>query len=146
MFVEAYLKTWNASEAARRAGYKNERVAGHRLITDDNVAAEIRHRLDEEAMGADEVLRRLAEQARFDPVKYIGMGGRFDLGALEADGFGHLLKGVRPTQAGIVYEFHDGQVALIQLGKAHKLFTDKQEITVSGPVTQIIVREVVKEE
>lgn len=65
-FVEHYLSCWNASEAARRAGYK-QRNEGHRLLTNADIQAHIKERLTEITMGADEVLQRLANIARFDP-------------------------------------------------------------------------------
>jgi len=62
-FVEHYLACWNASEAARRAGYK-QRNEGHRLLTNADIQAHIKERLAEVTMSADEVLQRLAEIAR----------------------------------------------------------------------------------
>lgn len=64
VFIEEYLSCWNASEAARRAGYKNPRMSGSENLTKPDVAAEIKQRISEKAMSADEVLTRLADQAR----------------------------------------------------------------------------------
>lgn len=65
-FVEHYLQTWNATEAARRAGYseRSARISGSRNMTNVDIAAEIRLRLQAAAMSADEVLTRMAEEAR----------------------------------------------------------------------------------
>lgn len=42
VFVQEYCKTLNASEAARRAGYKTRaNVAGQRLLTKDDIKNEI---------------------------------------------------------------------------------------------------------
>lgn len=141
VFVEAYLQCWNATEAAKRAGYSEHtaRAQGSRLLTDVYIAEEIKARLEAEAMSSDEVLQRLGQQARFNLGDYIS-GGFLDLEQLKADGFGHLLKGMRPTKEGVVYEFYDGQTALIQIGKHHKLFTDKHELTgEDGPVLVQVV-------
>src|SRR5437879_5742161 len=64
VFVEAYLTTWNATEAARRAGYRHPNKVGPRKLVEVGIQAEIQGRLAELKMGADEVLVRLAEQAR----------------------------------------------------------------------------------
>lgn len=67
-FVEAYLRTFNASASAREAGY-SERTAhsqGPRLLENADVQAAIRARLEELTLAADEVLARLAAHARGD--------------------------------------------------------------------------------
>lgn len=67
VFVAEYLKCWNASEAARRAGYNGKsNVIGARLLADVSIKAEIKHRVEELTMSADEILIRLTEQARGD--------------------------------------------------------------------------------
>lgn len=126
IFIEAYLETWNATEAARRAGYADAgiRVAGHRMLTNANVAAEIRLRIAERTMGADEALVRLAEQARAAYSAYITAAGTVDVARLVADGKGHLIKAIKETQYARNIEFYDAQAALIQIGKHHKLFVD----------------------
>jgi Terminase small subunit len=68
VFIEKYLVCWNASEAARQAGY-SEGVAnriGSLLLTNVDIKARIEARVSELAMSADEVLIGLSEQARGD--------------------------------------------------------------------------------
>jgi phage terminase small subunit len=66
LFVEHYLACWNATEAARRAGYsqRSARSIGSENLTKPNIRTRIEERLSEAAMGANEVLARLAEHAR----------------------------------------------------------------------------------
>jgi len=64
-FVEHYLACWNASEAARRAGYAH-RTEGSRLLSNADVQAYVKLRLADMQMTADEVLNRLANHARDD--------------------------------------------------------------------------------
>lgn len=64
VFVEEYLRCWNASEAARRAEYKCPRMAGSRLMTNDDIQTYIQVRLADLVMCANEVLTRLAGIAR----------------------------------------------------------------------------------
>ena len=66
VFVYEYLKCWNASEAARRANFKQPHSQGSRLLENVEVQAYIKARLAETAMSADEVLNRLADHARDD--------------------------------------------------------------------------------
>ena len=66
VFIEEYLRCWNATEAARRAEYKHPRRQGARLLSFVDIQKEVERRIEEKAMGANEVLNRLAEQARGD--------------------------------------------------------------------------------
>ena len=132
-FVEEYLRCWNASEAARRVGYApcSARVRAHRLMANPAVAALIQERIAELAMGADEVLVRLAEQARAMQMKYLQSDGTVDLAKLLEDGKAHLIKGTKWDQRGsLVIEFHDTQRALELIGKHHRLFNDNLAMSV----------------
>ncbi len=75
LFVEHYLRTWNASEAARQAGYKGSfRQIGSENLSKPAIRAQIEERLAQAVMGANEALARLTEQARgFDPADYIAL-------------------------------------------------------------------------
>lgn len=134
VFVEEYLRTWNATEAARRAEYAHANVQGSRLLVNVSIAAEIQRRVDEIAMSANEVLLRLAEQARAEYSVYLTPEGTVDFARLVGDGKGHLVKGIKDTAQGRNIEFHDAQAALVQIGKHHKLFTEKVEVEHSGTV------------
>lgn len=134
VFVEAYLATWNASEAARQAEYAHPGSEGHRLLKNAEIAAEIQRRVSERTMTADEVLIRLAEQARAEYSEYITNWGTVNVPHMIADGKGHLIKGIKETAHGRVVEFHDAQAALVHIGKHHKLFTEKVEMEHSGSV------------
>ena len=66
IFVEEYLQTWNASEAARRAGY-SEKTAysiGWELLRKPEIAEAIRRRVADLTVGTDEGLVLLTAQAR----------------------------------------------------------------------------------
>ena len=47
VFVEEYLRTWNASEAARIAGYAHPGSDGHRLLKISEIAEEIQRNVSE---------------------------------------------------------------------------------------------------
>ena len=67
-FINFYLQNWNATDAALKAGYsaKTARSIGAENLTKPAIAEEVKRRISEAAMSADEVLQRLAEQARGD--------------------------------------------------------------------------------
>lgn len=134
-FVEEYLQDFNATRAAERAGYSGDdsslAAQGSRLLRNVKVAKKISERLQAAAMSADEVLDRLAEQARGEYASYIQDDGMVDLSQLVADGKAHLIKAIRPNKYGYSIEFYDAQSALALIGKHHRLFVERQER--SGP-------------
>ena len=147
-FVEEYIRTWNATKAAGFVDYANPRQQGSRLLSYDYIQAEIQSRLAEMAMDADEVLARLSEQAA------VNIGDFIKKEIIEDDGEesyilrldwdmikekGHLIKKITHNQFGPTIELHDGQAALVHMGRHHKLFTDKTEIEQLGPITFKVV-------
>lgn len=131
LFIEEYLCCWNATEAYSRVYPKSSREVARanaaRLIANDSIAEEIRLRIAERTMGADEILVRFAEQARAEYSAYFMPNGTVDLERLIADGKAHLIKKVKITQWGTNVEFHDPHVAKELIGKYHKLFGDQVE-------------------
>lgn len=137
-FIDEYLQCWNATEAARRAGYseRSARATSSRLLTKDNISKEIKQRIDERAMSADEAITRLAEHARGDIGDYLvfldGIKQPYiDLSKVQ-DKL-HLLKKFKRDQTGkIEIELHDAQSALVTILKAHGVFVDRSEVKQSG--------------
>lgn len=134
LFINEYLRTFNATQAALAAGYseKTARSIGAENLTKPDIAQAIKERLQESAMSADEVLMRLAEQARASYADCIETGGKVNIEKLITSGKAHLIKSIKETEYGRNVEFYDAQAALIQLGKHHKLFTDVSETKHSG--------------
>jgi phage terminase small subunit len=146
-FVNEYLRDFNATQAAIRAGYSpnTARSQGQRLLTNVDIAAAVKEGIAEKGMGAEEVLLRLAEHARGDMGDFLDIGSMgfvIDLNSAKEKGITHLIKKVKMRtqtsvdKSGIETETHDmeielydAQAALVQLGRYHKLFTDKQELT-----------------
>jgi hypothetical protein len=138
LFVEEYLKCWNATEAARRAGYAHPEKQGWRILQDGKTKSLVAARVAETAMGANEVLYHLAEQARGD----IGLLFRQDPdGVVDVDWarvvpgvthsgetqkmLGHLVKSITFTKDGPRLEMYDAQSALVHIGRHLGLFVDK---------------------
>lgn len=154
VFINEYLKTFNATKAAKLAGYSgNENtlaVTGYELLRNPKISEAISQRLSETAMSADEVLRRLGDQARGD------MGDFWDIPEKEKDGISvqngsptlnlikakdklHLIKKMKvktttrtvadidEVTTEIDFELYDAQTALEKLGRHHKLFVEQLE-------------------
>jgi hypothetical protein len=119
----------NATAAARLAGFKDAHNEAWRLKKRPDVAAVIAGILSERAMESVEVLARLADQARGAGAYIRSEGGTVtvDVESLLRDGLGHLIKQTRKTKFGTEVEFYDSQAALVQIGRHHKLFTDRVE-------------------
>ena len=151
LFVEYYLSNgYNATLAAKQAGYKAKKDVTFRNIGSENltkpyIEKRIAERTAGVAMKADEVLSRLSGMAKgFDIIDYVeqvevyridsegdqyfyGYNLKIDDVKLQADGHSWLIKEIRQTRDGMIIKWHDAMAALIQLGKNHKLFTEKHE-------------------
>ncbi len=148
VFVEEYLTCWSATEAARRAGYKHPHVQGPRLLSNVSIAEEVRQRIEDKAMTADEVLARLASQARGDMGDFLdieSMSFGINLQKAKEKGLTPLIKKVKQhttitsysdgkdeENTWIELELYDAHAALVDIGKHLKLFTD---LNVSGDIT-----------
>lgn len=111
-----------------------------------------------EAMGATEVLGRLAQQGRINIAEFFTVKdvpfrdgeGEFvrdaddnimtqqvhEINWETVNRYGHLVKSITPTRYGPKLELHDGQAALVHTGKALKLFTDNIDLTSAGKPLQ----------
>lgn len=137
-FVEAYLAYgFNATEAARQAGYAKPGQQGHRLLKNVEIAAIIQQGLAERAMPADEVLARIAEQARGTMDDFLDDDGKIDLARARERGKLHLVKARAETKDGERIELYSAQSALELLARHHKLLTDRIEHSGKIDVTRL---------
>lgn len=158
VFVDAYLSNgFNATDAARKAGYKGKdttlAAVGYENLRKPQIASYVQERLNEAAMSANEVLARLSEIARGEVDNFIDEDGKFDLKKarrLKKMGLLKKLKTKRTSkqvdtltegdeesretlETALVYEevefeLYSAHEALRDLGKFHKIFTEKHEI------------------
>ena len=141
-FIEHYLTSWNATQAAIAAGYsqKSARAIGAENLTKPDIQAAIQARLVELKMTADEVVTRLTEHARgsLAPFMRVSLTGDLKGFDLSDDKPLHLLHKVSVTkrtygdvtEETVAIERYNAQTALTLLGKHHKLFTDN--VALSG--------------
>jgi hypothetical protein len=138
LFVVEYASCLNARRAAIRAGYseKTAQEQGSRLLSIVKVREAIDQLLSDRIMSAMEVLERFGQQARGDHSQFYEddfNGGIYvNLKKLCDAGLGHLIKSI--TRDGVTkritkVEFYDSQAAMRDLGKYHKLFTERTDIT-----------------
>jgi phage terminase small subunit len=140
-FVEQYLIDFNATRAAVRAGYSPKTAAsiGSENLKKPEISRAIKARLAELKMGADEVLTRLADHARSTMADFVDPAELPPvLGKAAESGKLHLVKTVRTTrrffkgdlvEEKTEFELYDAQAALVQIGKHHQLFVQRQELT-----------------
>lgn len=147
MFIEKYLISFNATQAALEAGYspKTARSIGAENLTKPDIAEAISQHLRETAMSADEALMRLGQHARGDMSDYWSIPESGDpwlnLSSDKAKGKLHLIKKMKvkrtvrtikdeeivTTEAEI--ELYDAQVANKLIGQHHGSFVERQELT-----------------
>lgn len=153
-FIDEYLISWNASDAARRAGYTGEAAKiGSRLLTYVDIQIAIHERLEESAMKADENLKRIADQSRLNLTDFviektkdlfdkegnvIGSVQVFELNWEELKKRGHLIKSITNTQWGPRIEAYDGQAALFKIGTALGALTERVDLTTKGDKIDVV--------
>lgn len=136
IFIEEYLRCWNATEAARRAGYSDPEQSGWVNKHKVEVRAAMEARLSEHRLSADEVLARLSDHAMgtmgdFIGTNYLESGQAItviDLERARRAGKLHLIKKIRVDEKGTAIELYDAKAALELLGKHYELFTEKQKL------------------
>lgn len=145
-FVDAYLRTFNATKSAIEAGY-SEKTAysqGSRLLKDAEIKAFLRARYEEHAMDANELLHHLAEIARGDMNDLIDYKGNLDLYQARQLGKTRLLKRVKNRSVTTAdkdgegsdiseteVEAYDRLRALELIGKHLAMFTDKVQMHIT---------------
>ena len=145
LFLIEYLLHSNATKAAEKAGYAHPNTAGPRLLKNPKIIAAIDEYFHQQEMPARKVVALLSEQAGFDVVPYLRLvkdkDGRVtdawvDIEAIEKDGLGHLIKGIRYARDGrMIVETYDTHQAKTDIARIHGLFKEKAinlDIDVTG--------------
>lgn len=132
-FVEHFLGVaqWNATEAARRAGYKHPNKQGPRLLVNVGIQRHIADRLHEMGATADELVCRWLVRMRADISPFVSKRG-LDVQAMREAGLGHLIKGVRRSGSVTNVELRDPDKAEELLARPLGMFVERR-ILASDP-------------
>ncbi len=159
LFLNEYLKDMNATQAAIRAGYseRSARQIAQRLLTNDDIKAEIKQFLSEKWMKSEEIVQEIADIARGNMGDYLDVSSvafQIDLSKAKEQGKLKNIKRIKQKtttickeggedveQNQIDFELWDKLKALELLAKMQGLLVDKHELKTSGPV-EIIIRRV----
>ena len=160
VFINEYLTCWNATEAAKRAGYseRTARAQGSRLLTDVDVLPEIEKALAEKQMTADEALTLLADMARGDIGEFMDVSNMgFSLTLLDENGERkntRLIKKVKQKTTTFIakkesdedreiheieIELYDAQAAIDKMLRVAGKYNDKVDVTSAGEALKIVV-------
>lgn len=139
-FINYYLQSFNATDAARKAEYKGNdntlRSIGSENLTKPNIKAEIDARMGELVMSANEALYELGQIARLDISEFLEFkpGIRepyLDLQKAKEAGLMRFVKKIKYNAQGLLeFELYDKQAALVQIGKWRGL---SERIEHTGP-------------
>ncbi len=141
--TRAYLSVF------KDAKYESARVEASKFFARPNIRSEITYRLDQDAMSAAEVLKRLGDIARASHYPFIRIDQDgfiyFDFSDPEALNHLHLIKKIKTKRERRIdgtgedaqewegewvgVELHDAAAALRDIGRYHAMFTDNTKIS-----------------
>lgn len=135
-FISSYLKHFNAARAAKEAGVTSNTGSiivheqqGSEWLHEPTIREYISLSMDLQQMEANEVLYRLALQARGSIEDFFDIqpDGTPVLNLTKAESLGALglIKRLKPGRQGWEIELHDAQQALFQIGKFHALWGER---------------------
>jgi phage terminase small subunit len=153
-FIDEYFKAnMNATEAAARVYDVKDRASANAIgaenLAKPSIRDEIEKRLATYAMTANEVLFLLAEHARANVDELLDTNGTPSVAIAREKGKMHLIKKIKTKTFKIgeetvieqELEIHDSQSALVQLGRYHKLFTDKREVELGDKTRKLFTKD-----
>lgn len=136
-FVAKYFKLNMNGTRAYKAVYgqdlsdESAATSASRLLRNVKVSAAIKAELQNRILSAEEILARLAEMGQSAHAQYVKEDGTVDIKQMVKDGNAHLIKGIKETKYGRMYEFHDAKSALELHGKYYAMWKDKFEVDIS---------------
>ena len=151
-FIDEYLRSWNATQSAIKAGYseKTARFIGHENLTKPYIQEIIKERLQASHMSADEALEIIAAHARGDMAELMdisSVGFNMDLQAARDKGLTRLIKKVKQKTTTFIakkesdedrevteleVELYDAQSAAKMILQMHGRFTEYVDVISKG--------------
>ena len=136
-FINEYLKCFNASRAAERAGY-SEKTAysiGHDLLKKPEIKAELERVYRENTMSPEEALHHLTDIARGDIDAVIDRFGNLDMEKARELGQTMLIKQVKQrTITGDDNDIHEAEISMYDRLKALDLIAKFYQLTTTTRV------------
>lgn len=133
-FADEYVKSGNAKESARRAGYGGNdhtlEQIGHENLRKLEIRQRIQARLNSAAMLLpDEIRGTLTDQMRGDVSDFLNDAGYFSLNKAKENGVTHLLKKLEYDEFNSVkkFEIYSAQTAAIQLSRVEGIEQQPRE-------------------
>ena len=147
-FVYEYLKDFNATRAAERAGYQANGDGSFSVIGCENLGKlKIREAISEQLcarhMGKEEIAARWATIARASVEDVLHFGERgwsVDIPGAHERGELYAVKRLENTQYGMRVVMEDRLHALDSLGKAHGMFVHKEELEAGDRLASLLER------
>ena len=153
IFIDEYLRSFNATRAAIKAGYseKTARSVGSENLTKPDIRTEIDERLQQSRMSADEALLRISNIANGDIGELLDNNGLLDIRQAKEKGLTRLLKKIKQktiTHIGkkdddddteiteIEFEMYSAHEAQRDILKVNGRFTDRVDLTSGGKELQ----------
>ena len=147
IFCEKYIQCWNATEAARQAGYSGNdstlSSVGHENLTKPDIQEYINDRMDKVSMSTNEILHRLTEWGRGTVEPFLthdDFSEALSVNSEEAKKSIGLVKKIKQNETSkkegkdetvinrrFEIELHDAKDAVIQLAKIRGMYTEKIE-------------------
>lgn len=149
-FIDHYLESGNATEAAKRAGYSERSAAevGYENLRKPQIAEEIKMRVQATAMSVEEAIGRLADFARGDlsAVFEFVDGVKQPYITITKENAKYIKKFKRDADGKIEVELEDRQSAIDKILKVAGAYINRTELTgKDGAPLQITTLEIVKE-
>ncbi len=162
MFVEEYLTDWNGTRAAIAAGYskRSASVIAVENLQKPKIAKYVAQRMKEATISADEVLKRLSDQATSNLLPFVRFTEDgacfFDFSNPDAEKYFHLIKKVKTKRTRrlegkgkdaeqwedewVEVELIDSQNALIQLAKHYHLINENLNLELNGKTISVTIK------
>ena len=152
IFCEHYIQCWNATEAARKAGYNGDDntlgVIGHQNLRKPKIKDYIDQRIEENCMSTNEVLHRLSEWGRGNLSHFIPDDESKGFSLKKDNPKIGLIKKIKQHELvsksnnevltrSIEIELHDAKDAVIQIGKIKGLYIDRVENSLSDYIDKL---------
>lgn len=154
VFCEYYIQSWNATQAARQAGYKGNddtiRAIASENLTKPNIKEYIESRVSEIAMDTNEILSRLTMWGRGTVSPFLKQDDYSQALCVDSENqhIG-LIKKIKQKETTLKarddetvlsrdfeIELHDAKDAVIQLAKIRGMYTERIDHTTGGEKIQ----------